>query len=794
MIEEIISEAKPRRIPKLLAAKQTLTDKLPAFDSKISFQPFINYLKKQLPVTTGIKTEFYQFLIQKFESRPALTDNAGIMLMPDENADLLELLSNSLFPAVGEDEKNSFALGVPYQFKVFYHSNSFKELFLDDEQELLLLPDSLPVEALRAMQASMIYDQALEKFYNIKLNGNPELIYSVPDPETGMKRYYKMRYDRRFIDIHAKGDLPSISDCPVCLNTFRILDLDRQLETMPLDLFEVEGFSIWVAEDVTISESLETIKRTLLRQDECDTGVINELKGAVQILTGLNDLEIGLMPLIKINGNYVLNQECIKHRLVSRQWMEPTEENMTAYRRYLSFIEQHPEPMPISSLNDSMLAIAPFMESLMREGKRSYIGYAMQNSDGLLGILELASTVPNQLTQDVLSKLEPAIPLLSVAMLKNRDNFNVKIEKLIKEKFTALQDSVQWKFAEVAWSQMQDSDQCFETANVTFENVYPLYGAIDIRNSSAERNLAIQKDLKEHLLLIDQLLDKLDILTQLPLIEGLKFRNDTIRQTIQDTLLAKDEILINEFLENEIMPVFAHLQKGNNPDVREIVDGYYCTVADCNSPLNNYRREYDESIAAINEAVLRYLEQQEKVLQQSYPHYFEKYRTDGVEYNIYIGQSIAPNQPFDVMYQKNMRLWQIKSMAEVARITHKLLHTLKTPLETTQLILIHNQPISICFRKDERKFDVEGSYNIRYEIMKKRLDKVRIKDSGERLTQPGKISMVYSNVKDVQEYQMYADFLQNKNILKPGIEHLELEELQGVKGLKAMRVDINLED
>jgi len=78
--------------------------------------------------------------------------------------------------------------------------------------------------------------------------------------------------------------------------------------------------------------------------------------------------------------------------------------------------------------------------------------------------------------------------------------------------------------------------------------------------------------------------------------------------------------------------------------------------------------------------------------------------------------------------------------------------------------------------------------------MKKRLDKVRIKDSGERLTQPGKISMVYSNVKDVQEYQMYADFLQNKNILKPGIEHLELEELQGVKGLKAMRVDINLED
>jgi hypothetical protein len=44
-------------------------------------------------------------------------------------------------------------------------------------------------------------------------------------------------------------------------------------------------------------------------------------------------------------------------------------------------------------------------------------------------------------------------------------------------------------------------------------------------------------------------------------------------------------------------------------------------------------------------------------------------------------------------------------------------------LQTTQLILIHSQPISISFRKDERKFDVEGSYNIRYEVIKKRLIK-----------------------------------------------------------------------
>ena len=36
------------------------------------------------------------------------------------------------------------------------------------------------------------------------------------------------------------------------MNTFRILDLEKQLITMPLDLFEAEGFAVWVAEDVTV--------------------------------------------------------------------------------------------------------------------------------------------------------------------------------------------------------------------------------------------------------------------------------------------------------------------------------------------------------------------------------------------------------------------------------------------------------------------------------------------------------------------------------------------------------------
>jgi hypothetical protein len=87
---------------------------------------------------------------------------------------------------------------------------------------------------------------------------------------------------------------------------------------------------------------------------------------------------------------------------------------------------------------------------------------------------------------------------------------------------------------------------------------------------------------------------------------------------------------------------------------------------------------------------------------------------------------------------------------------------------------------------------VDGAYNIRYEIVKKRIDKVHLRDSDERLTQPGKIGIVYSQHKELLEYQEYIEFLQHEKLLGENIEHLDLEDTQGISGLKAIRVDVNM--
>ncbi len=106
------------------------------------------------------------------------------------------------------------------------------------------------------------------------------------------------------------------------------------------------------------------------------------------------------------------------------------------------------------------------------------------------------------------------------------------------------------------------------------------------------------------------------------------------------------------------------------------------------------------------------------------------------------------------------------------------------------MILVFNNPISLRFRMDEKRFDVDGTYNARYEVFKKRVDKSFIKGTNERVTQAGKIAIIYSHSEDEKEYLRYISFLQSKKLLDKDVEIVEVEDLQGVTGLRALRVSI----
>jgi hypothetical protein len=222
-----------------------------------------------------------------------------------------------------------------------------------------------------------------------------------------------------------------------------------------------------------------------------------------------------------------------------------------------------------------------------------------------------------------------------------------------------------------------------------------------------------------------------------------------------------------------------------------MIDKYLQALDPQRKVIYHHRKDYEESITRINDVLDRFIDSEQQEAQEVYPHYFERYVTDGIEFNIYVGQSLSPHKPFNELYVRNLKLWQLTMLVKAAKLTHAMESRLSMPLQTTQLILAHSLPLSISFRRKERKFDVDGAYNIRYEIVKKRIDKVHIKDSEERLTQPGSIAFLYSQDMELEEYMEFIEFLQSQNLLGEGIEQLELEDTQGISGLKAVRVQVN---
>ena len=173
-----------------------------------------------------------------------------------------------------------------------------------------------------------------------------------------------------------------------------------------------------------------------------------------------------------------------------------------------------------------------------------------------------------------------------------------------------------------------------------------------------------------------------------------------------------------------------------------------------------------------------------------FPHYFELYKTDGVEHEIYVGDSLVKDNNFCPLYIKNLRLWQLMTMCEVVQKSNELTPTMELQLETAHLILVQDIPLTIRFRMDEKRFDVDGAYNIRYEMVKKRIDKAEIQKTSERLTQPGMIAIVYNQPKEYDEYLGYIEYLQHAGLVEGEIEHHDLKQMQGVSGLKAIRFKV----
>lgn len=772
-----------------LGRQDELTENLIGADVSLSLKPFIRYIEDRASSDKSTKASLYQYILTQFKKYPELE----FPISPADAAkytELFDLIYISLSPLLNDQQQQLWALGVPLTPHFFFGTPAFYSIILDPSTQKLR--SGLDLAGPKDMDQNLrtrFYNLILKKYYNFSLTDKQFAIYSISDPETHLRRYYRLNIDSRFIEIQNHGTLPDLKE-HYLRSTLK--DDEKTLailkRILPPEQFSVTGISVVNVEEVTVDYALESIKNVIIQHNECSVGSYQlHIVQALKTICGSDKVEFGLVPYLRLNKKTLVDDKSGFKSIVLQLARSTAGYD---YQELLSDYLAAPRKLIFTEISQKVQERYAMLKLLSQHGIASYALVPLYYSGKLVGCLEVYARNLNTLDVHTISKLEPAYALLAQLFNNIITDFNNELTRIITDKFTSIQPSVQWRFFEAAYQYMisENEEETAKQQAIFFKKVQPFYGAIDIKDSSVLRNLATRKDLNLHFELLENTLrliaSKLETEVQDYVPSDTLISDYKERKQLSDAEILK----IEDYLLRQLPPYLRLLAEGK-PELSEIIDNYFQVTAADGIVYTN-RTQYEKSLQTINTKINNMLTEFNASLQAVYPCYFEKFRTDGVEFDIYVGQSIAPEIPTPENLIQNFRLLHLETIAKIGQAAHALIPELSDFLQTTQLIFVHEREIDISFRTDEQRFDVEGSYNIRYELVKKRIDKAHIRHSDERLTQPGKIAIVYMNILEAQEYIGYIKILQSRNILNDDIEHIEIEELQGVDGLKALRVGI----
>ncbi|KAA5548237.1 GAF domain-containing protein [Adhaeribacter rhizoryzae] len=761
------------------------------FQTSLSFVPLIRYWETKINDDNRGISLFAKAITKQLEKSPELRKPIQDPSFLKDHEDLIEIIMTAVFPPATWETDISGAL-TPFLNSSFYQTPKFREIFIS-ENDKLKRPLNLDKQKMLYLNIRQAFLFILNKCYHIPVPVEEALIFTVPDYALGLYRHYRVSLNNSFLQVKHNGPLPPLSatDIRLLLTNMENLELWRQY-ILP-DNFAFEGFYVMELVDVTEQETLSSIKLDLLEKDVLTApDRFEQLQEKIRIFFNRPHLQLGLAAFNNRKKTFVNFGRKINHSFLIPQTDAST--NSVTFKAVYDKLLEDGDPLVVEDVETASLPEGVGAE-ISNIGIRSIILALLRYQNQVFGIIELGSPFAGDLNSFSLARMQQFLPHFEAAVKRNAEDLESRIQGVIKEKFTAIHPVMEWRFKEAALNllELQESGLQPEIEPIVFQDVYPLFAVSDIRSSSTERNKAIQGDLIEHLRMVEKVLKKAIDLQALPILEELKFYITKSLRKLRRGVLSEDEAAIFEVIKTHVEPIFEYL-KSHNPSLQSVIQAYYAAMDPQLGVLYKRRKDFETSLTLINETISDYLEAEEAKAQQMYPHYFEKYKTDGVEFNIYVGASIAENRPFDLVFLRNLRLWQLMTVCGIARKAAELKPSLPMPLETTQLILIYSQPLAIRFRRDERKFDVDGAYNIRYEIIKKRIDKATVVGTRERLTQPGTIAIVYSQGREANEYKDYIDYLQNINLLTREVEYLDLEEMQGVSGLKAIRVKVKFDE
>ncbi len=759
------------------------------YQTKVSFKPLADHLQELQSNGNDLEQLFAEKALGEVNKYPEYLDETKVVSAIRKHPEVLAFLFSGLFTPLKSTEKFGYTV-VPFSNEMLYATPEFMEVFNAGHFEISM---HLTEEEMMEKLMNNAYTLILNKRYGQDLEFSFPGGVTLRNKNTGLETHYQLNPVIDFVEVRVSEPLPEVDMNRVRNQLQKPFNREAWLELFPADRFEFHGVLFIYLTDITEQQIIASIKNKLLGKEKMHLETeFDFLSTKLQSLFQLPHLEVGfqtsnleiqqltnLLQVLSGLSKEVHSQEALKNSI----YREPM---MTMLPRVFADLED---------LEDRGVV----EEALLKKGIRSLMLIPLQqmNEDEDQIILEIGSKIPGVFSHTQLVRFRGLMPILSAGMSRKREEMENKLRGIMQQQFTNIHPSVQWKFRQAAMN-ILSQQEVQQKKNVTFEpielrHIYPLYGQADIVSSSTHRNESILSDLNLNLERVEQLLAQLSLEIKSHLIDFMAENVHNLVEELQRSFSPNDETRVLNLLRNEIHPYFRELAVNFPAEAAEKVNNYFKKLDGTLGVIYWERKAFEESVAMLNDSIARLLQEQDDEMQAILPHYFEKYKTDGVEYTIYLGQALLQNGQFSMNHLREFRLWQLKHMCEVTRLVDRLQEDLLVPLTTAQLIFVYSDALDVCFRMDEKHFDVDGAYNVRYEILKKRIDKAYILDTDERLTQAGKIAIVYLHREDRQEYMEYLQYLVREGVILPEIEDYSLSKMQGVEGLKALRVTVKLE-
>ncbi len=581
------------------------------FNSQLSLKPLVNALKHSIENGKPGAASLYGRLISELEKIPALLEPFNDHSILEKHKDLVENLLATVFPVSLPETDGLFAIGKPFQNDIIYASSLFKKSFMKPGSKEVQIPNQDIQDNLQREKLHFAYNLILNKYLNEPMPRAAISIQSFNDANE-LKKHHSVNIDASFIEVNHNSPDWQIPSNIICTKTNQIMNLEELMVHLPLDQFYFEGLSVIRIEDITVSHAITEIKNVLLHVNAfADADMYEKLETQIKSLLNLKNIRIGLTPFFKVNGHYIFSELHNSNSLLFKQFHSLQEKN-EINECCVSLFHESDRPIVFETLHDAEISQIKYLGLYAEQGVKSLILCPLWYENELLGVLEIVTHEPGLLNHTHIGLLKKAIPLFSVALKKSSVNLDSQIDKVIKTQFTAVQPAVEWKFTEAALNYIVNKKKNDETKieRIAFNDVYPLFGAIDIRNSSVQRAHAIKLDLIEQLHMAQGIIKKAQRAIHFPLLMEIDFKIDKYLSSATESLVSDEEIQIHEFLQNQVVSVFNHL-KDTVPALKSDIKKYYKSLDETVNMVYMHRKDFDESIARINHTVSSYIDKEQ---------------------------------------------------------------------------------------------------------------------------------------------------------------------------------------